>query len=102
MKQNEQIKPYLSIVRAHGSTASVRVGELVPLIIPGPDQVSDGLVPATVDHESILTTRRLTVHHLTQCVLCDDLSAQTKICGPYRAEVIARFWPMYFMACVGP
>lgn len=37
----------LCVVRAHGSAASVRVGEVVPLIVPGPDQISDGLVPVT-------------------------------------------------------
>lgn len=36
---------YLCVVRAHGSAASVRVGEVVPLIVPGPDQIGDGLVP---------------------------------------------------------
>lgn len=43
---------YLYVVRA--PAASVRVGEVVPLIVPGPDQVSDGPVPVTSDTHSVI------------------------------------------------
>ena len=49
-----QEKIYLSVVRAHWSTASVGVGEVVPLIVPGLDQISDGLVPVTSNTHSII------------------------------------------------
>lgn len=97
---------YLSVVRAHRPTASVRVGEVVPLIVPGPDQISDGLVPFTSNTHSIIHPRCF--YHLDLYLVYVKTIAHEPRAGSlhgalhYLPEVMDRFWPMYFMACAGP
>ena len=97
------LKLYLSVVRAHRSTASVWVGEMMPLIMPRPDKFCNGLVPVTsITHQNI---HQHTVHAVQNNSVygLEDWRAHSEYRNlHYRPEVIDKFWPMYFMACVGP
>lgn len=76
------------------------------LIIPGPEQIGDGLVPATSITQAAFIHKPVLSFFVVVVVVVMFLHklGVTSECTAlyYLPEVTDRFWPMDFMACGGP